>query len=248
MEQPFFVSLDAVRNLKDAAASRISGVSSSHMSEAIAVALGFKTHASLRAALDGNRTVRVSLPDNERFVARLRSLGYSATLDNAAVLPDLAKSYYVFAPPKPVLRPRSPRWNAWRNLMVAAINAGLDQRRFGLSEGEDWWTRPRENSDAGSYRFDFADLGPALVTVRAISGGELSFSVALAPVAGIEDARLLLDLKQCDAHAQGWLERKLGVWIHEGGHDFRCKRAVLGQVAAAKVETAGYADLGSFIP
>ncbi len=30
------------------------------------------------------------------------------------------------------------RYKAWRNLMVGAINAGLEQQMFGLRPGENW--------------------------------------------------------------------------------------------------------------
>ena len=50
-DSTFFVSAAAVRNLKQSAQHRARSVSSSHLSEALAAALGFKTHAALRAAL-----------------------------------------------------------------------------------------------------------------------------------------------------------------------------------------------------
>ena len=49
----FFVSEAAVRNLKDTAKRRISGVQSSHLSEGIAAALGFKTNAAPAGCVQG---------------------------------------------------------------------------------------------------------------------------------------------------------------------------------------------------
>jgi hypothetical protein len=34
---------------------------------------------------------------------------------------------------------KSPRTRAWRNLMVAAINAGLEQGHFGLTPDDNRW-------------------------------------------------------------------------------------------------------------
>ena len=52
-------------------------VKSSHLSEALAAALGFNTHAALLAHLSaGNASVTLAVSD-ARFVARLTALGYS---------------------------------------------------------------------------------------------------------------------------------------------------------------------------
>ena len=71
----FFVTESALRNLKARAQRGVCGVSSSHMSEAVAAALGFKSHAALRAALSVGVTAEVQKPDNARLAVRLRQLG-----------------------------------------------------------------------------------------------------------------------------------------------------------------------------
>ncbi|MDA8449178.1 hypothetical protein M4R23_07110 [Acidovorax sp. GBBC 3332] len=132
----FFVSEAAVRTLKRQAQRALKDVSSSHMSEAVASALGFNTHASLRAAFAGKATAKAQKPSNSKLVQRLRQLGY-ATPEDLRVLPELEHSYARFKT-FPLRTQRSARWWVWRNLMVAAINAGLARHLFGLSEGENW--------------------------------------------------------------------------------------------------------------
>lgn len=133
-DSTFFVSAAAVRNLKHSAQHRVSGVSSSHFSEALAWALGFKTHAALRAALDGRTTVEVPKPSNARMVRRLQELGYNATAD-LRLVPEFEYSYSPFRN-FPLRKKRSTRWMGWRNLVVAGINAGLEQRLFGLEPSD----------------------------------------------------------------------------------------------------------------
>jgi hypothetical protein len=112
----YFVSEAAVRNLKQRAERRVSGVRSAHMSEVVAAALGFRTHAALRAALGGRATAEASKPSNARAIQRLRQLGYNAP-DDLHLLPELDRSYSPFKT-YPLRKQRGVRWNAWRNLMV----------------------------------------------------------------------------------------------------------------------------------
>lgn len=244
----FFVSEAAVRNLKKRADRRVTGVTSSHMSEAVAAALGFKTHAALRAAFVGRATVEVLKPSNMRLAQRLRQMGYSPP-DDLRLLPELDRSY---SPLKafPLRRKRGVRWIAWRNLMVASINAGLEQRLFGLSPGEDWWpgADPTNNGgERGIFRFQFDGDVPAVATVAAISGDELAIHVLLAPRNAEIEADRSDGIKDGGAFAHGWLERRLGAWIMDGGEDFGCKRPMQQRVAEAKIAPVGYADHGSFI-
>ena len=136
-DSTFFVSKAALRNLKHSAQHRVSGVPSAHLSEALASALGFKTHAALRAALDGRVTVEVHKPNNARMVRRLQELGYNATAD-LRLVPEFEHSYSPFRN-FPLKKKRGVRWMGWRNLVVAAINAGLEQRLFGLEPSDNWW-------------------------------------------------------------------------------------------------------------
>lgn len=244
----YFVSEAAVRNLKRRAERRVSGVRSAHMSEVVAAALGFKTHAALRAALSGRATAEASKPSNARAVQRLRQLGYNPA-DDLRLLPELDRSYSPFKT-YPLRKQRGVRWNAWRNLMVAAINAALEQRLFGLSPGEDWWpgADPKNNGgERGLYRFTFDGDLPATAAVSAISGDELAIHVLLDPRNERVKADFNDGLVDGAAYAHGWLERRLGAWIQDGGEEFSCKRAVQARLAAVAIEPQGYAEQGSFI-
>ncbi|WP_155887897.1 hypothetical protein [Cupriavidus sp. WS] len=244
----FFVSKASLRHLKQHVQGSLSGVSSSHLSEGIAAALGFKTHAALRAALADQATAEAEKPSNARLVQRLRQLGH-AVPDNLKPLPELRHSYTPFRR-EPLRTKRGVRWWAWRNLMVAAINAGLEQRLFGLSPGENWWPGASPDSDKcarGIYRFVFDTDMPAVVSVNAISGDELSISVILRPKNTNREPEWYCDLTSGDAVAQGWLERRLGAWIQDASDRFRCKRVLQPRLVELVIEPAGYSDQGSFI-
>jgi hypothetical protein len=247
-ESTFFVSEAAVRNLKGRAESRISGVSSSHLSEGVAAALGFQTHAALRAALAGRATIEVPKPSNVRLAQRLRQLGHNAAND-LRVLPELEHSYSLFRN-FPLRKKRSVRWLAWRNLLVSAINAGLEQRLFGLSPGENWWPGGApSHPDCSTYTYRFAVAGnlAAVASVDAISGEELSISVVLNPRSADVEPSMFDRLSTGDATAHGWVERLLGAWIHDGGESFSCKRVALPALAALRIEPNGYSEQGPFI-
>lgn len=245
----FFVSAASVRYLKQSAQRHVTGVSSAHLSEALAAALGFNTHAALRAALADRPTASAQKPSNARLVRRLRQLGYERVPDDLRPLPELDRSYSPFKS-YPLRKKHGVRWSAWRNLMVAAINAGLEQRLFGLSAGEDWWpgADPKNNRGlVGHYRLVFDGDLPAVASVNAAGGDELAINVLLAPRDPSIEADRCHGIEDGMAVAHGWLERRLGAWIMDGGEDFACKRAVQSRVADANIEPMGYADQGIFI-
>lgn len=244
----FYVSHAAIRNLKALAAHRIPHVSSSHLSEAIAAALGFNTYAALRSAFAQRSTVEVSKPSNGRLRERLRRFGYSA-FPSVNLLPEFDCSYSPFKT-TPLRAQKGIRWRAWRNLMVAAINAGLALRQFGLSPTDNWWEGGAPDShhcERGSFRFLFDQETPAIACVEAISGDELSIYVVLNPKHRDVDPYFFHPFRDGEAYAHGWLERRLGVWIQDGGEDFSCRRVLLPKLAGLSIEPAGYSDLGSFI-
>ncbi|EIU1669058.1 hypothetical protein [Pseudomonas aeruginosa] len=244
----FFVSEASLRNLKQGAQrrGRAWGIASSHLSEGVAASLGFKTYAALRTALLDCPTAEAERPSNFLLVQRLRHLGYDVPED-LELVPEFDRSYSPFK--HFPLRPKQGvRWWAWRNLMVAAINAGLEQRLFGLSPSDNWWSGGAPNSHncvRTSYQFALNAV-PVVASVDAISGDELSISVVLNPKRDDIQPEWYCGLRDGDAVAHGWMERRLGAWIQDGGESFSCKRAIQSRIAELAIEPSGYSDQGSF--
>ena len=133
---------------------------------------------------------------------------------------------------------------AWRNMMVAAINAGLDQGMFGLSVDDNRWT-----SDHGIYRFEFAGM-PAIANVSDIGFGELAIHVAVRPTDRAEEfiTSNNAGLYAGDAFASGWLERKNGKWLQDNGKPCNAfRRDILPMIAQMAVAPNGFQDNGRII-
>ena len=140
----------------------------------------------------------------------------------------------------------SKRGRAWRNMMVAAINAGLEQGVFALVRGGEKFATGRDASDQGvMYSFNFPGGVPALAHVRDGGWDEVRIHVVLWPSAdfgqwvGVGNA----GFRAGDAIASGWLERERerGAWIQVGSEITS---------RAARIETIepnGYLDRGMFM-
>ena len=92
----FFISKSAVRTFKQSAQRHLDNVSSSHLSESIAAAFDFRTHAALLSSLEGRTTTEAQKPSNTRLVQRLHQLGYTSVPDDLRLLPELDHSYTPF--------------------------------------------------------------------------------------------------------------------------------------------------------
>src|SRR5690606_34535008 len=114
------------RCLKARIARDLPTIPSSHLSEALAAALGLRTHAALKPLLANAPTAAVDMPSTERFARRARELGHGTALLQWRGMPALPDGR---DRPKAAIGKRA---SAWRNMMVAAINAGLEQRLLGL--------------------------------------------------------------------------------------------------------------------
>lgn len=241
---------------------------SSDITEALAAGLGFRTHAALMAAIksESDETKFIEL-DEEAFEARLGALegpyaaawnaddrGWSELLDfpdRRLVLPTRSGSYYERAY-------RSDRWKAWRNVMVATINAALAQRLISLLPDDNRWPGhvgdPKNGRNEGVV-FDFYVNGIAAVGYVNDAGfGELSVHGALWPT---PDAKYWIRASGLgrpgfysgEVVAEGWLERKDGAWL-QSPSDARpalSSRALrLRHVAGLEIPTMGFGDLGDF--
>lgn len=246
----FFISKDSLRFLKSTA-NRLSknSIASSHLSEGIAAALGFKTYAALRMSLNKQNTVEVPKPDNKKLTERLYSLGYTNLSKESHLLPEFTYSHTSFKT-FPLRTRFGIRWIGWRNIIISAINAGLEQQLFGLSPTDNWW--PGASPDPNkSYRytfwFQFNDTISAIASIDANTGDEISISVILNPKRSDINPQFFDGFSDGDAFAYGWLERRLGAWIQDGGEGFSCRRSLLPKIATTTIEPKGYADQGPFI-
>ena len=238
----YFVSEAAVRNLKQRAERRVSGVRSAHMSEVVAAALGFRTHAALRAALGGRATAEASKPSNARAIQRLRQLGYNAP-DDLHLLPELDRSYSPFKT-YPLRKQRGVRWNAWRNLMVCAVNAALEHKLFTMRPGDD---RFDDNMREG-HLFDFVLPSglPARGSVATAGFDELAVHAAVNPK-GDRLREHGAGFAAGDVFGTTWLERRVGAWLQSTPEGFRCRKPFLAELANLEVKPQGFGDRGKLI-
>jgi hypothetical protein len=139
----------------------------------------------------------------------------------------------------------NPRRKAWRNVMIAAINAGLAQRIYGLDAGDNRWT-----GDTATYRFTFAGL-PAIACVRDAGFDELVIQTAVNPTPNADRwiRAINAGLDTGDAIAFGWLERRKGKWLQtaDGKPAFSSRRNILRIILNTEVEPDGYLGSGKFM-
>jgi hypothetical protein len=153
-----------------------------------------------------------------------------------------ANVYGKYSPPPAPRKTRPTARNlAWRNMMVAAINAGLERCLFGLNEDENLW-----EGDNAIYQFKVAGV-PALAYVADAGFGELVFHVAAQPT---RDAAERIKASNAgfsagEAFALGWLERRKGKWLQTSGTPVCAfRRGILPLLAQANVAASGYLPEG----
>lgn len=142
------------------------------------------------------------------------------------------------------------RQQAWRNMMVAAINAGLEQKAFGLGEADNWWPDyDPEKREPHMYAFDVGRI-PVFVYVSDGGHGELWLQVAFWPTttayewAGCDTA----GFEAGEAFASGWIERAKGKWLQTPTlPDLKYRSHRLDTVAALRLKAKGYPDSGKFM-
>lgn len=247
------LSESALASLKKALRKEVPHARSSHISEALAACLGYKTHAALLAALPG---VAEDPPfvvlDDERFDQRLQELGYPPDpelnfelLDGCGALVSTGTEYRLD------YKYRTTREKAWRNLMVLTINEGLRQRLFSLRTYDNRWpgAAPESMGHTGTdcfFDFPLPDGEPVRGYVSDAGFGELNIHAALYPK-GKMVAAFNGGLDAGEAFAAGWLERERGAWLQFSPERFNCRRVMLEMLATLEVQPAGFGDVGKVI-
>lgn len=136
------------------------------------------------------------------------------------------------------------RLRAWRNVMIAAINAGLDQKQFGLDPDDNRWT-----GDRGVYHLAISGM-PAIASVGDAGFGELAIKVAVKPRSDAEEFIKPFTgpdepFRAGEAFASGWLERRKGKWLQTSSRPL-CyfRRDLLPILGAPEIRANGYLPEG----
>lgn len=234
--------------LKKSLRDEFPDVKSSHLSEALARSLGFRTYAAIQAAMVGPEQDRpFALLQAQRFIERLEQLGYDSD-------PDFDFEMTIITPVPGVVSTmpdsayeieyKTTRQKAWRNLMVCAVNAALEQKLFTLRPGDNRFPDAMRRGEL----FDFA-LPTGMAARGAVSDAgfnELSVHVAVNPKDDVVRA-YNAGFDAGDAFGTTWVERERGAWIQSSDSSFNCRKALLKALAALQVEPIGYGDRGRII-
>ena len=142
--------------------------------------------------------------------------------------------------------PTQPRVKAWRNLLIAGINAALCQRLVGYGPEDNWWGDC--DDPAGQFSFEFPGGIPALGLLSDAGFGELRVSVLLDPKTDVRMTDTGSGFRDGSAFASGWLERNLGVWLQTGGRPMmECRQHLLKPLADTPIAPRGFGDRGRFM-
>lgn len=253
------ISEYALAPLKKALRNDFIDEKSSHLTEALAASLGFKTNAALLAAVSEEAgDPPIVLLNTDRFVERLETFGYPKDTEFdfeflTGQVPGLISTEPVSAFENSY---NSVRTMAWRNLLVFAINEGIRQKLFSLRSKDNRWPGavPAELQGGGGgpsdegFLFDFTLPNglPVRAFVSNAGWGELSVHAAVNPNgdwvrtgnAGFEAG---------DAVAKTWLERERGAWMQSATTLFCCRRNLVQVLADMQVEPMGFGDKGNVI-
>ena len=229
-------------------------VASSHLTEALATALGFRTHASLRATLtEHTADPIIQLIDNSQFIARLNTLGYPISDDGIDNFESLGVKCSDLISTDPVsgygIEYKSTRAKAWRNLMVLMINEGIRQKYFSLRPFDNRWSGVKPKSSHlrdPDYIFDFLlpNGKPAKGYIEDAGAGELAISAVVNPKANLINYSYPIGFDAGNACATGWLERLEGAWLRSSPVLFNCRRKLMHELVQLNVQPLGYGDRG----
>ncbi|MGN7614425.1 hypothetical protein ACQZV8_20335 [Magnetococcales bacterium HHB-1] len=229
----------------------------SHLVEALAVSVGFRTYAALRACMKCSnlKYPEIILIDEAAFKRRLEYL-------SGAVCEDDFEYFTSYIDPSEVnalidtfpvsahdIHYKSQRAKAWRNMMVAGVNAGIEQKHFSLLPDEIQQPGTVLYRDGVTYDFTFKEDIPAQVYVRDVDYCELRVRVALYPTYSGSIVAGFAGFSAGEAVAAGFLEREKGAWLHSpegsfGRGIFQCRRWLLSRVSEPQVSPKGFGDRG----
>ncbi|THJ45674.1 hypothetical protein E9536_40750 [Burkholderia sp. LS-044] len=255
-------------NLKKLSRETFPAIKSSHLTEALASALGFRTHASLLAALVVPATdADIVLLDELPFRQRLSDLGYK--VPEKFSFEDFievrwgtdkktgrAKKVNVERPHahettliSTVCKNGSPvkyesaRARAWRNLLVSAVNAALEHKLFTFRPGDNRW--PKEPYGEHRFEFTLANGMPGAGFVRDVGYDELVVYATAEPT----DGPVRWDSERQAGSATGFvfLERSRGAWLQSAEGTFHGTRPATASLAEMSVAPHGYGDRGQVI-
>lgn len=237
------VNSDGIAALKAELHELLPAVPSAHLAEGVAALLGFSSNAALRCAASANPD-HFALLHPDAFLQRLKQFGYAAPAYVVARA-SIATTEIVRTAPDSAAKHgyRSQRDRAWRNLMVAGVNAGLDQGLFTLRPGDNRW--PSRSDRQGTF-FDFQIGGlPARAYVGDANFDELVLCAAVLPV----DDRMgswTQGFSAGEAVGKTWLERRDAAYI-QSTYMFSCRQRLLLKLASLDVDPKGYGDRGNVI-
>jgi len=169
--------------LKKSLRGEFSDVKSSHLSEALAHSLGFRTYASMQAAMVGPENDRpFRLLGTQRFLDRLVQLGYKDDPEfdfELTILKPVPGVVSTMPSPAYEIDYTTTRQKAWRNLMVCAVNAALEQQLFTLRPGDNRF--PDDMRSGHVFDFVLPNGMPARGAVSDAGFNELSVKAAVNP-------------------------------------------------------------------
>lgn len=228
-------------------------IKSSHLTEAFATSLHFRTHAALQSQLrsDNDTEPEIVLIDENRFFQRLSELGYQTSETDIGTFELLALYDETQSALIPTMHHsswdieyKSSRSRAWRNIMVAGVNAGIERKLFSVRPGDNRW--PDSDRDGVTFSVVFGDGIPGLVWIRGSSHYELTVHVALWPTS---DSHRWLNCWNAgfavgEVFARGWVERDRGAYLQSSPKLFCCRRHRLKQLAELDITPKGFGDRG----
>lgn len=242
----------ALASLKKSLHTEYPDIKSSHLTEAIAAALGRKSHAALLADLSKQQnSLSYDLLIDEDFGSRLQEFGYPPDPEFSFEWLDKSVPELISTLPLSAfdIEYRTERERAWRNLMVCAINEGLHQNLFTLHPDNYNWS-PEENAhhrrDGLVFYFNLPNGLPARGYVGDAGFGELSIHAAVNPNGSWVET-WNAGFAAGDAFAAGWLERKEGAWLQSATTQFNCRKPLLKSLASIEVRPRGFGDRGGVI-